>query len=57
MNAIEVIETQNAIIKLQSDTINELYSILSQHLQAEELDNLQVVEKISTAAKLRQSYE
>lgn len=57
MSEIEIIETQNTIIKLQSDVINELFSVLSQHLQAEELDSLPVVEKINTAARLRQSYE
>jgi hypothetical protein len=57
VSEIEIIETQNTIIKLQSDVINELFSVLSQHLQAEELDSLPVVEKINAAARLRQSYE
>ena len=57
MSEIEIIETQNTIIKLQSDVINELFSVLSQYLQAEELDSLPAVEKINAAARLRQSYE
>ena len=57
MSEIEIIETQNTIIKLQSNVINDLFSVLSQHLQAEELDSLPIVEKINTAARLRQSYE
>ena len=57
MSEFEIIETQNTIIKLQSDVINELFSILSQHLQAEELDSLPMIKKINIAARLRQSYE
>lgn len=35
MNALEVIESQNAIIKIQSDAINELFELLMQHISAE----------------------
>lgn len=57
MNALEVIESQNAIIKIQSDAINELLELLMQHISAEEADKLQVVEKINLAAQIREGIE
>ncbi|UWG07319.1 MAG: hypothetical protein [Bacteriophage sp.] len=57
MNALEVIESQNAIIKIQSDAINELFEMLMQHISAEEADKLQVVEKINLAAQIREGIE
>jgi len=57
MNALEVIESQNAIIKIQSDAINELFGLLMQHISAEEADKLQVVEKINLAAQIREGIE
>lgn len=57
MNALEVIESQNAIIKIQSDAINELFELLMQHISAEEADKLQVVEKINLAAQIREGVE
>ena len=57
MNALEVIESQNAIIKIQSDAINELFELLMQHISAEEADKLQVVEKINRAAQIREGIE
>jgi hypothetical protein len=57
MNALEVIESQNAIIKIQSDAINELFELLMQHISAEEADKLQVVEKINLAAQIREGIE
>lgn len=57
MNALEVIESQNVIIKIQSDAINELFELLMQHISAEEADKLQVVEKINLAAQIREGIE
>ena len=57
MNALEVIESQNAIIKIQSDAINELFELLMHHISAEEADKLQVVEKINLAAQIREGIE
>lgn len=57
MNALEVIESQNTIIKIQSDAINELFELLMQHISAEEADKLQVVEKINLAAQIREGIE
>lgn len=46
-------ETQNTIIKLQSDVIAELFLMLGQHLSASEMDTLPCVRKINLAAELR----
>jgi len=54
VNLIEVVETQNTIIQLQSDVIDELFRLLLQHISAEEADALPAIEKINTAAGLRQ---
>lgn len=53
LSSIEIIDTQNTIIKMQSETIYDLFGLLKQYLSAEELDNLTVVTKINYSAKLR----
>ena len=50
---LELFENQNKIIRLQSDAIYDLYDLLSQHLEAAELDRLPVKAKIDKAAMLR----
>lgn len=50
---LEVIETQERIIRLQSEAIAELSRLLLQHISSEELDALPASEKINTAAELR----
>lgn len=57
MNVLKVIDSQNAIIKIQSDVINELFSLLMQHITAEEADRLPVVEKINLAAQIKAEIE
>ncbi len=57
MSALEIIDAQNTIIKIQSDTINELFALLMQHITAEEADKLPVVEKINLAARIRERIE
>ena len=57
MSALEIIDAQNTIIKIQSDTINELFTLLMQHITAEEADKLPVVEKINLAARIRERIE
>ena len=52
MTAIEVIEMQNEIIKLQSDSINELFRILAQHLTPDEIKTIPTLSAMSRAAKL-----
>ena len=50
---IEKVETLTTITHIQADIINELFVLLSQHISAEELDNLPVVGKINEVAKLK----
>lgn len=49
---VEKVETLTTITHIQADIINELFLLLSQHISAEELDNLPVVGKINEIAKL-----
>ena len=41
MSLIEVIDSQNEVIKRQSELIAELAKILSQYMTAEELENVE----------------
>ena len=50
---VEKVETLTTITHIQADIINELFVLLSQHISAEELDNLPVVGKINEVAKLK----
>ena len=52
---IDVVDTLNTIIHLQANVINELFSLLSQYMTLEELDNLPCISKINEAAKLKNS--
>lgn len=54
MSPLETVEKLNAIINIQSGVINELFSLLMQHISADEADALPVVERINEAAELRQ---
>ena len=56
-NPVEVVEVQNRIIRLQSDVIDELFLLLMQHITAKEADRLPLVNKIKTAAELREIIE
>ncbi len=51
---LKVVERQDAIIRIQSTVIDELFLLLMQHINAEEADRLPVLDKIDTAAKIRQ---
>ena len=51
---MEAVERQNAIIRIQSGVIDELFCLLMQHISADEADSLPVIRKINTAASLRQ---
>lgn len=53
MSDLEVIDTQNVIIKLQSDVINTLFTELMKHVSYEEFDDSAVTKKINLAAQLR----
>ena len=52
-NPVEVVERQAQIIAMQSETINELFQLLSQYMALEELDRLPCVERLNRAAALR----
>lgn len=52
MTPLEMVDRQTAVIKMQADVINELFKLLSQHISAEELDSLPVIDKINEAANL-----
>lgn len=57
LNPVEVVERQNAIIKIQSDVIDELFILLMQHIGAEEADRLPVLAKINQAAEIRREID
>lgn len=50
----EIVECQNCVIKMQADVISELFGILAQHIDPDELDGLPSVKKINTAAEIRE---
>lgn len=56
-NLVEIVDRQNSIIHLQSETINELFQLLAQHLTLEELDKLPCIERINQAATLQAENE
>lgn len=53
----QAMETQNVIIRLQSDVIAELFLMLGQHMSSSEMDALPCVRKINLAAELRAGME
>lgn len=52
-NPVEIVEVQSQIIAMQSETINELFRLLMQHMAVEEADRLPCVERLNRAAALR----
>lgn len=57
MDAVEIIEKQNEIIQIQSRIVDELFSLLMQHISADEVAKLTCVERIEEAVRLRQENE
>lgn len=57
MTPLEVIERQNEIIRLQADSINELFRLLIEHITVEEADKLPVLKKINLAAEIKAEIE
>lgn len=53
----EVVGKYSAIIDLQKEVIDELFSLLGQHIAADELDALPCVGKINQAAGIRATIE
>ena len=54
---LEIFESQSEIIRIQSEVIDDLFRLLSQHIAADELDSLPVIKKINRAAMLRNEHE
>lgn len=55
-DVVETVERLNAVIRIQSGVIDDLFLLLMQYLTAEEVDSLPVIKKINSAAKLRAEY-
>ena len=53
MDEIRIVSTLEIITRLQAEVIEELFTLLSQHITATELDELPAVHKINRAAELR----
>ena len=54
MQLSEIVDRQNSIISMQAGIINDLFQLLSMHIDAEELDSLPVGSKINAAAEIRE---
>ena len=54
---LELFESQNEIIRLQSECIDELFRLLALHLEPEELSSVPVIKKINQAAMLRAEHQ
>jgi hypothetical protein len=50
---MEIIERQNEIIRIQSDSVNELFRLLMEHITVEEADQLPVLKKLNLAAEIK----
>lgn len=57
MTPLEVIERQNEVIRLQADSVNELFKLLIEHITVEEADKLSVLKKINLAAEIKAEIE
>jgi len=53
MSPMEIIERQNEIIRIQSDSVNELFRLLMEHITVEEADQLPVLKKLNLAAEIK----
>ena len=56
-NLVGIVDLQNEIIRIQSNVIDELFRLLSQHIAAEELDNLPAIAEINLAAQIKAEIE
>ena len=44
---VEVVEKQARVIQLQSETINELFQVLSQYMEMEEVEKIPCVKRLT----------
>jgi hypothetical protein len=56
-NLVGIVDLQNEIIRIQSNVIDELFRLLSQHVASEELDSLPVIAEINLAAQIKAEIE
>ena len=54
---LQLIESQNEIIRLQSECIDELFRLLAMHIELEELSHIPAIDKINEAARIRSECE
>lgn len=57
MSALEYMETLTGCIIAEAEVIDELYTLLAQHMDPDELAGLAVVGKIQKAASMKKSLE
>ena len=57
LSSIEIIDTQNTIIKMQSEIIYDLFGLLKQYVSVEELDNIPAIIKINDVARMNEEIE
>ena len=57
LSSIEIIDTQNTIIKMQSEIIYDLFGLLKQYVSVEELDNIPAIKKINDVARMNGEIE
>ncbi len=57
LSSIEIIDTQNTIIKMQSEIIYDLLGLLKQYVSVEELDNIPTIKKINDVARMNEEIE
>lgn len=53
----KVVQKQNAIIRIQSKVIDDLFLLLMQHISVDEAEKLKCIETINEAAKLKNSID
>lgn len=57
LSSIEIIDTQNTIIKMQSEIIYDLFGLLKQYVSVEELDNIPAIKKVNDVARMNEEIE
>lgn len=53
IDPLKVVEQQNAIIRIQSNVIDELFLLLMQHISAKEAESLPCIARVNQAAEIR----
>lgn len=53
IDPLKVVEQQNAIIRIQSSVIDELFLLLMQHISAKEAESLPCIARVNQAAEIR----